>query len=86
MEWSDTPLFIRTSDSIPGAIASPWSVCYHHNVLPSFLPHAYNKRKIAEIVVMKFDTGVFTEEPSGDLDFLSNGTVVMVNLHEKVRY
>jgi hypothetical protein len=29
---------------------------------------------------------VFTEEPSGDLDFLSNGTVVMVNLHEKVRY
>jgi len=52
----------------------------------SFLPHAYSNRKIAEIIVMKFDTGVFTEEPSSDLDFLSNETVVMANLHEEVRY
>jgi hypothetical protein len=36
----------------------------------SFFPHAYSNRKIAENIVMKFDTSVFTEEPSGDLDFL----------------
>jgi len=36
----------------------------------SFLPHAYSYRKITGIIVMKFVTGVFTEEPSGDLDFL----------------